>query len=307
MPKAQNWNKTAPLPLNEEERLDELGRKGYRIIQHTKTFCFGIDAVLLADFARISKHAKVLDLGCGNGILPLLLAARNKGNFFTGVEIQPQQADLAGRNAVLNGLEDRFQVLNTDLKELFVAQRPQEERSALPLRASFDAVVTNPPYMKKNSGLINPESSKAIARHELCCELADVLKAASLALKDGGSLFLVYRCWRMAELLALLPGFGLAAKRLRIVSSFADSEGELLLLEAKKGGAEGLTVLAPLILYEKSGVFTREVRQIYRDDPVLAKENAEESVQASAGNETEKCKTRQMQAQPGEQTGEEEK
>ncbi|MBO4872692.1 MAG: tRNA1(Val) (adenine(37)-N6)-methyltransferase [Lachnospiraceae bacterium] len=262
MPKDPNWNKeTAPVPA-EGERLDKLGRKGYRIIQNTKTFCFGIDAVLLADFARISPKDTVLDLGCGNGILPLLLAARGKGSRFTGIEIQEQQAELARRNAALNGLQDRFEVLSADLRQL----------SAQLKAASFDAVISNPPYMKKNSGLLNPESAKAIARHEICCELEDILREASRVLKTGGSLFLVYRCWRMAELLAGLPACGLAAKRLRPVYSSPESEGELVLLEARKGGAEGLTVLPPLILYESPGVFSREVMQIYRDDPVLSKE-----------------------------------
>ena len=265
MPKAQNWNEEPVSVLKEGERLDELGRKGYRIIQNTKTFCFGIDAVLLADFARISPKEKVLDLGTGNGILPLLLAARDKGAAFTGIEIQPGQAELARRNAALNGLQDCIQIVTADLKTL---------SSVLPA-ASFDAVVTNPPYMKKNSGLLNPESAKAIARHEICCELDDVLREAARSVKPGGSLFLVYRCWRMAELMGRLPMFGLAAKRLRLVYSSVESEGGLVLLEARKGGAEGLTVLPPLILYEKPGVYSREVRQIYRDDPVLSKEQQE--------------------------------
>ena len=262
MPKDQNWNETPAPSLKEGERLDELGRKGYRIIQHTKTFCFGIDAVLLADFARISAKETVLDLGCGNGILPLLLAARDKGKSFTGIEIQPQQAELARRNAELNGLAERFSVLEADLKALPGALVP----------GSFDAVVSNPPYMKKNSGLLNPDSAKAIARHEICCELPDVLQAAAQMVKAGGAVFLVYRCWRLAELLALLPRFGLAAKRMRLVYSSADSEGELVLLEARKGGAEGLSVLPPLIIYESPGVYSREIRQIYREDPVLSKE-----------------------------------
>ncbi len=262
MPKAQNWNDEQALLLKEGERLDELGRKGYRIIQNTKTFCFGIDAVLLADFARIPGRGRVADLGCGSGILPLLLAARDKGKSFTGIEIQPEQAELARRNMALNGLSERCRILTADLKDL----------SALPDSGGFDAVVSNPPYMKKNAGLLNPDSAKAVARHEICCELPDVLKAAAQLLKAGGSFFMVYRCWRLAELLALLPGAGLAAKQMRLVYSSADSEGELVLLEARKGGAEGLTVLPPLMIYESPGVYSREIRQIYREDPAMSKE-----------------------------------
>ena len=248
--------------LSSEERLDELGRKGYRIIQNTKTFCFGIDAVLLADFAQIPRRGRVADLGCGNGILPLLLAAREKGAAYTGIEIQPEQAELARRNMALNGLSERCQILTADLKDL----------SAVLLPDSFDAVVTNPPYMKRNAGRLNPESAKAIARHEICCELPDVLKAASRLLKAGGRLFMVYRCWRMAELFGLLASFGLAAKRMRILYSSAETEGELVLLEARKGSAEGLKVLPPLILYESSGVYGPEIRRIYREDPAMSKE-----------------------------------
>ena len=262
MPKDPSWNKTEEPALGENERLDELGRKGYRILQNTKTFCFGIDAVLLADFARIAPKESVADLGCGNGILPLLLAARDKGAFFTGVEIQPEQAELARRNMALNGLSERCRILTADLKDL-AGQLPA---------GSFDAVVSNPPYMKKNAGLINPESAKAIARHELCCELTDVLAEAARLLKPSGGLFLVYRCWRMAELLAALPGCGLAAKRLRLVYSRAQTEGELVLLEARRGGSEGLSVLPPLILYESPGVYTPEVKRIYREDPAMSKE-----------------------------------
>ena len=264
MPKDQNWSENTEPPLLEGERLDELGRKGYRIIQHTKTFCFGIDAVLLADFARIRRRDRVLDLGCGNGILPLLLAARDKGASFVGVEIQPRQAALARRNMALNGLAGRCRILEADLKEISGTLEP----------ASFDAVVTNPPYMKRGSGLVNPEGAKALARHEITCELSDVLREAAAMLRPGGSLFLVYRCWRMAELLGELPRHGLLAKRLRVVYSRRETEGELVLLEARKGGAEGVKVLPPLIIYDAPGVYSEEIRRIYREDAVMSKEEA---------------------------------
>ena len=241
------------MELKPEERLDELGRKGYRIIQNTKTFCFGIDAVLLADFAAIPARADVLDLGTGNGILPLLLDARNKGDRFTALEIQPQQAELAVRNMRLNGLESRTAVLEGDL-------RVASER--LP-KGSFDAVVTNPPYLKLGSGLINPGEARAIARHEILCTLEDVLREASLLIKPGGGLFMVHRCWRLAETLALMPAFRLTAKRLRIVHSFREADGELFLLEARRDAGDGLTVEPPCVIYETPGRYTEEVRNMY--------------------------------------------
>jgi len=241
--------------LSPDERIDELGRKGYRIIQNTKTFCFGIDAVLLAEFAAVGPLDRVVDLGSGNGILPLLLAARDKGAFFTALEIQPLQVKLAERNMRLNGLEARAQIQEGDLCQA----------SSLLPKGSFDAVVTNPPYLTKGGGLLNPESAKAIARHEILCTLEDVVREASLLLKPGGALFMVHRCWRLAEALALLPKFGCAAKRLRLVHSFADKEGDLFLLEARRGAREGLLTEAPCIIYKTPGQYTEEVKRMYRE------------------------------------------
>ena len=235
----------------QDERTDDLGRKGFRIIQNTKTFCFGIDAVLLAEFADLSPRAKTADLGCGNGILPLLLKARDKGGHFTAVEIQPEQADLARRNMALNGLADEVDVLEADLRN---ASEYLEKNT-------YDAVVVNPPYIKAGSGLLNPASAKAIARHEVACTLEDVLRESAGLLCEGGSLFLVFRCWRMGETLGLLPAYGLKARRLRIVHSFRGDAGELFLLEATKGQREGLTVEPPCVIYEAPGQFTEEVRR----------------------------------------------
>lgn len=237
--------------LQKDERTDDLGRKGFRIIQHTGSFCFGIDAVLLAEFADISPQAKTADLGCGNGILPLLLKARDKGGHFTAVEIQPELAGLARRNMELNGLSDEVDVLEADLCQA----------SEYLGKNGFDAVVANPPYFKAGSGLLNPASVKAIARHEVACTLEDVLRESAALLREGGSLFLVFRCWRMGEALALLPGTGLKARRLRIVHSFRGDSGELFLLEAKKGARDGLVVEAPCLIYEAPGVFSEEVRK----------------------------------------------
>ncbi|MBP3728931.1 MAG: methyltransferase [Lachnospiraceae bacterium] len=235
--------------LQKEERLDDLGRNGYRIIQNVKNFCFGIDAVLLAEFASISPRARVADLGCGNGILPLLLKARGKGGQFDALEIQEEMARLAIRNMKLNCLEEEVKVWQADLTRA----------SQILGKNVFDSVVSNPPYIKIGDGLMNPRTAKAVARHEVCCTIEDVIREGGALLKESGSLFLVYRCWRMAEVMALLPRFGLRARRMRLVHSFSHQEGELFLLEAKKGRREGLKIEAPCVIYESPGRFTEEV------------------------------------------------
>ncbi len=235
------------------ERTDELGRKGYRIIQDTEAFCFGADAVLLADFAQAGKNDRVLDMGTGNGILPLLLEARDKGASYEALEIQPAMAALARRNAALNGLEDKIHVTEGDNKEA----------SRLFGRGSFRVVVTNPPYMRENHGLVNPESAKAIARHELLCSLEDILREAAAVLVPGGRFFMIHRPARLAEIIAGMRAHGLEPKRLRMVHSFADSPAEMVLVEGVRGGRPYMTVEAPVIMYREKGVYTDEVYRMY--------------------------------------------
>ena len=235
--------------LREHERIDELGRKGFRIIQNTKTFCFGIDAVLLAEFVKAGPRDRVADLGSGNGILPMLLIGRDKGGSFAALEIQQEMADLARRNMDLNGLQDMVEVVEGDLKEA----------SRLLGKNRFDLVVVNPPYIKAGSGLLNPGEAKAIARHEILCKLEDVLREGAALLKEGGGLFMIHRCWRMGEVLAALESHGLKARRIRLVHSYADGPGELFLLEAKKGKAEGCQVEPPCVIFEAPGLLSPEL------------------------------------------------
>lgn len=239
------------------ERIDELGRKGYRIIQDTDAFCFGQDAVLLADFAEAKGTDSVLDMGTGCGILPLLLDARDKGGHITGLEIQPEMAALAARNFALNGAEERLEVREGDIKEA----------SQLFGRAVFDAVVTNPPYMNGGGGLVNPQAAKAIARHELLCSLEDVIREAAAVLRPGGGFYMVHRPRRLPEILELMRRYRLEPKLLRLVHSFADSKAEMLLVKGVRGGRPFLEVREPLILYREKGVFTDEVYEMYFGHP----------------------------------------
>ena len=237
----------------QELRLDELGRKGYRILQDPGAFCFGVDAVLLADFAEASRSDRVLDLGTGNGILPLLLDARDKGGETVGLELQEAAAELAGRNFALNGAEERLRAVCGDLREA----------SQLFGRASFDVVITNPPYQEAGRGLVNPDSAKMLARHEIACTLEDILREAAAVLKPRGRFYMVHRPKRLAEILSGMEREGIAPRTLRFVHSHAEDPASLVLVSGARGGGKELRVLPPLILYGEDGQYTPEVYEIY--------------------------------------------
>ena len=236
------------------ERIDDLERNGYRIIQNKNGFCFGMDAVLLSGFVRAEAKDKILDLGTGTGILPLLLHAKCGSKDITGLEIQEDFAEMAERSVQLNGIGDDVKIVCGDLREA--------DRLFLP--KSFDVVTANPPYMKGGKGLVNPEEGKAIARHEIKCCFEDVAKAAKSLLKVGGKFFLVHRPERLAEIIDTLREYKLEPKRMRFVHSFAEEKAVLFLLEAASGGGTFLTVEKPLIIYKEKGVYTEEIYEIYR-------------------------------------------
>lgn len=235
------------------ERIDDLERNGYRIIQNKNGFCFGMDAVLLSGFVKAGAKDKILDLGTGTGIIPLLLHAKCGSKDVTGLEIQEAFAEMAERSVLLNGIEEDVHIVRGDLKE---AER------LFPLK-SFDVVTSNPPYMKGGKGLLNPEEGKAIARHEIKCRFEDVAKAAKAMLKIGGKFFLVHRPERLAEIIDTLREYQLEPKRMRFVHSFANEKAVLFLLEAASGGGTFLNVEQPLIIYKEKGVYTDEIYDIY--------------------------------------------
>ncbi|WP_408955273.1 tRNA1(Val) (adenine(37)-N6)-methyltransferase [Natroniella sp. ANB-PHB2] len=239
--------------LKEDERLDELLIDNLRLIQNHNYFCFSLDAVLLANFVNPKKNDLVLDLGTGNGIIPHLIQAKFKVKQVYGIDIQTKLIDMARRSANYNNLEDRLKFREVNLKEAVEYFGTE----------SFDYIVSNPPYLKKDSGRINSENSIAIARHELKCNLEDVIKASSQLVKYGGKVAYVYRTQRLAELLALLADYNLAAKSLRLIYSQEDSNANLFLLEASKGGGVGLEVLPPFIVYNNEGEYTEQIKEIY--------------------------------------------
>lgn len=237
----------------EDERIDDLQRNGYRIIQKKKGFCFGMDAVLLSGFAQVKEGEVAVDLGTGTGIIPILLEAKTKGKHFTGLEIQEEVAEMAGRSVRLNQLENRVDIVRGDIKEA----------SRLFGKASFDVVTSNPPYMNDNHGLKNPELPKAIARHEVFCALDDVCREASLLLKSGGRFYMVHRPHRLAEIITALKNYKLEPKRMKLVHPFVDKEANMVLIEAVRGGRSMMKVEAPIIVYREPGVYTQEIYDVY--------------------------------------------
>lgn len=239
--------------LKKNERIDDLQRNHYKIIQDPERFCFGMDAVLLSGFARAKEGDRVLDLGTGTGIIPILMEAKTQAAHFTGLEIQHESADMAARSVSLNHLEGKIEIVTGDIKEavsLFGA-------------ASFDVVTCNPPYMTEHHGLTNPEAPKAIARHELLCTLEDVISQAARLLKPGGNFYMVHRPFRLVDIITLLRTYGVEPKRMKMVYPFVDKEPNMVLIEANRGGRPRLSVEKPLIVYKEPGAYTDEIYDIY--------------------------------------------
>lgn len=235
------------------ERIDELQRNGYRIIQNPERFCFGMDAVLLSGFARAKKQERCLDLGCGNGIIPILMEAKTEGKHFTGLEIQPESADMARRSVALNGLQDRIDIVEGDIKDA----------SKIFGASSFHVVTTNPPYMTAQHGLTNVYEAKTIARHEVLCNLEDIIRESARLLMPGGRFYMVHRPFRLAEIISLMVQYRMEPKRMRLVYPYVDKEPNMVLVEGMRGARPRMTVEPPLVVYEKDGSYTRELLRMY--------------------------------------------
>ena len=238
--------------VKENERVDDL-QNGYYIIQDPRKFCFGMDAVLLSGFARVKKGEKVLDMGTGTGIIPVLLASKTVGEYFTGLEIQEECAEMAARSVKYNNLEDRVSIRQGDIKEAV----------SIYGAASFHVVTCNPPYMTGSHGIVNPELPKAIARHEILCSFEDVARETAKVLRPGGRFYLVHRPFRLAEIITTLVKYKLEPKRMQLVYPYVDKEPNMVLLEACRGGRSRMTVEKPLIVYKEPGVYMDEIYDIY--------------------------------------------
>ncbi|MDF2843691.1 MAG: hypothetical protein K0R00_2117 [Herbinix sp.] len=248
-----NDDYTTDIAIHADERVDELHRNNYKIIQNPKKFCFGMDAVLLSGFAKVMPKEIALDMGTGTGIIPILLEAKTEGKHFTGLEIQEESADMARRSVALNKLADKVDIVTGDIKEA----------SAVFGLASFDVVTCNPPYMNHSHGIVNPGEAKAIARHELLCTFEDVVREASRVLKPGGRFYLVHRPFRLVEIMNKLTEYKLEPKRMKLVHPFLDKEPNMVLIECMKGAKSMIRVEAPLIVYKEPGVYTEEIYDIY--------------------------------------------
>lgn len=235
--------------LKSGERLDDLQINGYEIIQHPGKFCFGMDAVLLANFAKVKSGEEVLDLGTGTGIIPILLTAKTEGRRFVGLEIQEESADMARRSVLHNHLEDKVEIVTGDIKEAADIFGP----------VSFDVITTNPPYMIGQHGIANPSDAKAIARHEVLCTLDDILRESARVLKPGGKFCMVHRPFRLAEIMSKMVELGLEPKRMRMVHPYIDKEPNMVLIEGVRGGNSRIIVERPLIVYKEQGVYSDEL------------------------------------------------
>lgn len=238
--------------IKENERIDDLELNNLKIIQNKECFCFGIDSVLLSDFAKnIKKNSKVIDLGTGSAIIPILLSAKTEDTQIIGVEIQKNIAEMAQRSIILNDLQDKIKIINCNIKEL---DKDIE---------NYDVVVTNPPYMKKNTGLKNENISKLISRHEYECTIEDVALISFKILKDKGEIYMVHRPERLTDIFSAFKKYRLEIKNIRFVYSNKKSQAVLVLIKAIKNAKPFLKVDKPLYIYTEEGKYTQEILEIY--------------------------------------------
>ena len=239
--------------IHADETLDELLIDGLQIIQKAGGFRFTLDSVLLAHFISLKENDKLVDLGTGTGIIPLILTSRVKNIKITGIEIQPEIAEMARRSVALNHLSDQIDIMEEDLRGIHKTLGG----------GIFHAVTANPPYGALGDGLLNPEPAKAQARHEISCSLEEVVLAASKLLNYQGRFALVHRTERLAELFELLRRYQLEPRRLRFIHSYLDKPARHLLLEARKNAPSDLQILPPLVIYDSPGQYTKEILSWY--------------------------------------------
>lgn len=236
------------------ERIDDLERNGYKIIQNPEVFCFGIDAILLAHFAKVTKASqKILDIGTGTGIIPILMHAAYQKGQYIGIDIQPDMVEMASRSSKLNHIEESVKFLNVDIKN-FKEHFNQEQ---------FDMITTNPPYMKGHAGLKNEDPSIMIARHEVACTLEDIIAASSYMLKDRGKLYMIHRPHRLVDIISHMRNYKLEPKRMRFIHPKPGKPPTMVLVEAIRNANPELRIEPPLMVYNDQGVYTDEIYEIY--------------------------------------------
>lgn len=233
------------------ETLDDL-QNGYYIIQKNNGFRFGIDAVLLSDFAK-SATGKVIDLCTGTGIIPLLLSAKSKAEHIDAVEIQEEIAEMAKRSVAYNLLENKIDIKCADLKDA----------EKIYGKSVYDVVTVNPPYMRTGSGLLNETDGKTISRHEIKCTLEDVIKTSQALLKPHGKLFMVHRPSRLADIFSLMRKYKLEPKIMRLIAPQEGKEPNMVLICGIKSAKSDLKIIPTLFVYDNEGRYTKEIDEIY--------------------------------------------
>ncbi|NLV35762.1 MAG: tRNA1(Val) (adenine(37)-N6)-methyltransferase [Clostridiaceae bacterium] len=247
------------IDIHENERLDDLQYKGLKLLQKRDGFCFGVDAVLLSHFADVSKNSRVIDLGTGTGIIAVLIAAKKGPREVVGLEIQPEMAEMAKRSVILNELTDQVSIVHGDIKQ------------AVKLfgMSSFDAVVSNPPYMERGGGLLNPDDAKAISRHEILCTLEDVVSTASKLLRPGGKFTMIHRPQRLVDVICQMRHYAIEPKWLKLVHPSPGKKPNLVLIGGARQGNPELRVQEPLYIYDTLGNYSDEIDQIYNRDKTV--------------------------------------
>ncbi|MBE6049208.1 MAG: tRNA1(Val) (adenine(37)-N6)-methyltransferase [Clostridium sp.] len=241
------------IKIQEDESIDDLQLNNLKLIQKKDAFRFGVDAVLLSDFANIKKSFRVIDLCTGTGIIPFLLWGKYSPKEVCGIEIQEEMADMATRSAKLNDLEECIRFYAKDLKDM----------DFLKTLGKFDALTVNPPYKLNNSGIVNPSDKLAIARHEVLCNLEDVIRASRTLLKDNGRIYMVHRPERLADIITLMRKYKIEPKRIRMVQPNIKKAPNIVLVEGQRDGGKFLKWEAPLYVYNDEGGYSEEINAIY--------------------------------------------
>lgn len=244
--------------VKEHERVDDLQINNLKLIQDPKGFCFGVDAVLLANFLEIKRKSRIVDFGTGTGIVPILIAGKSTADEIYGFEIQEDVAEMASRSVKYNELEDRVTILNEDLKNACKVLEPN----------SVDVVTMNPPYMPNHKGIVNPNDKKAISRHEIMCNLEDIISVSAKLLKQYGHFYMIHRPQRLADILCLCREYRLEPKKIQFIHPNAGKKPNLMLIKCIKFAKPELKIMDPLYVYGEDGSYTEELRAIYNNETI---------------------------------------
>jgi len=238
--------------IKDNENIDDLQLNGLMLIQKTDGFKFGVDAVLLSDFANVKKKHKVIDLCTGTGIIPFLLYGKYNPSSIKGIEVQEDMVEMANRSVNLNETYN-IEFIHRDLKDIDFLKTVEKA----------DVITVNPPYKLNNAGIVNPSDKLSIARHEVLCNLENVIEASRILLKDNGRLFMVHRPERLADIITLMRKYKIEPKRIRMVHPNKNKAPNIVLVEGQRDGGSFLKWDAPIYVYNEDGSYSEEINKIY--------------------------------------------